>query len=451
MCVQGLLTRGEFTAAKQAVISSASTRRLPAEGGDAQGGRRGEGGDVASGPVINRGFGEFSVLNPSRNATAASVKEGGASLRGMVPIFDINRFAKAAGRWLHRRQQRLPMLVHTPGESYDTRYKFHAFSGYEVATVRAAPAFTMAKKSRLDSWLGPSSDAPGPGEYDLLSFLRKSWVSPAPKLVKPPAGVDKFTPNQDTALLEEAKEKPGPGAYLPQEVDWTAPSTVFGTEEMRPVSLPDRELASHPGPNAYIVEEKWGDRGVVFGTAEQRPDEWEVVHSSMIPGPGAYPLPDGWLLRTEAVASMGAGERTPDGVWPGPSMDHRHTIPGPGAYDADEVNRWGEGGAPFGTEDARPPEWEHIHLLNHPAPNAYDPRLAPEHQSHHFSKADRVCFIDDVPEDRQDFPGVGTYDLTRPLTGVIGGSRSARRRSVFWTRLRSPPAPSRAPANTPPF
>jgi hypothetical protein len=23
---------------------------------------------------------------------------------GMVPIFDINRFAKSAGKWLHRRQ-----------------------------------------------------------------------------------------------------------------------------------------------------------------------------------------------------------------------------------------------------------------------------------------------------------------------------------------------------------
>ena len=29
--------------------------------------------------------------------------------------------------------------------------------------VKAAPAFSMGKKSRIDSFLGPISDAPGPG------------------------------------------------------------------------------------------------------------------------------------------------------------------------------------------------------------------------------------------------------------------------------------------------
>ena len=34
-----------------------------------------------------------------------------------------------------------------------------------------------------------------------------------------------------------------------------------------------------------------------------------------------------------------------------------------GAYNAEEATRWGEGGAHFGTEDARPPEWAHLHLV----------------------------------------------------------------------------------------
>jgi len=193
LCVHGLLTQGEFTAAKQALIKAAARPRRAAPRGAARGEASG---DVGDSLVLNRGFGEFSVLNPARNATPATPAAGGAALDGTVPIFDINRFASSAARWLQRRQQRLPMLVHTPGANYDTRYKLHAFSGYEIATVRsrlfpraglaglawrraalrqtptaagggvqvkAAPAFSMGKKSRLDSFLGPISDAPGPG------------------------------------------------------------------------------------------------------------------------------------------------------------------------------------------------------------------------------------------------------------------------------------------------
>ena len=36
-----------------------------------------------------------------------------------------------------------------------------------------------------------------------------------------------------------------------EQTDWAAPSTVFGTEEMRPVSHPDRELATHPGETLH--------------------------------------------------------------------------------------------------------------------------------------------------------------------------------------------------------
>ena len=66
-----------------------------------------------------------------------------------IPLFDVNT-SKRNQAYLSRIAKRRPFTVHVPGGPYECRYLLHAFSGYEVASCRAAPAFSMGTSTRLD-------------------------------------------------------------------------------------------------------------------------------------------------------------------------------------------------------------------------------------------------------------------------------------------------------------
>jgi hypothetical protein len=275
--------------------------------------------------------------------------------------------------------------------------------------------------------------------------LRRAWVAPVPRLVPPAPDKDKFAPAHDAHALGEARKVPGPGAYLAQEADWTAPSTVFGREEMRPEPAEARELRSHPGPNEYELAMPWGDGGAAFAREAQRPDEWEVKRAASVPGPGAYAPPDAWLLPPHAVPSLGgAGRAHDDGVWPGPSRGHKLSMPGPGAYSPPEPIPWGARGAAFGSAEARPDEPGEVHAAGFPAPNAYAPHMPwAEAPAHAFGSAPRLCGFGDAGG-AAERPGPGAYDVPRLLSDRGAGG------FTFSTAAQAPaPHPKPEPPRTP--
>ncbi len=67
----------------------------------------------------------------------------------------------------------LPLTTHVFGESYQSRYTLHPFSGYELAQMAACPSFSFGGSRTRCEWLGGGdrSDLPGPGEVCFHTFM----------------------------------------------------------------------------------------------------------------------------------------------------------------------------------------------------------------------------------------------------------------------------------------
>jgi hypothetical protein len=78
------------------------------------------------------------------------------------PAIDTEK-SRSSLKWLRQQQFRTCYRAHVYGQSYDTRYKLHPFSGYELASLRAVPSWSIGKRGP-SSWLEPANDVPGPGQ-----------------------------------------------------------------------------------------------------------------------------------------------------------------------------------------------------------------------------------------------------------------------------------------------
>lgn len=92
--------------------------------------------------------------------------------------------------------------AHVYGNGYDTRYKLHPFSGYEVATLPAPPA-----------WSIPGSDFPLnvflSGRFLFLFFLSISTRKATPVLTR-----STFVPGKARSnWITPTSFTPGPGSY----------------------------------------------------------------------------------------------------------------------------------------------------------------------------------------------------------------------------------------------
>lgn len=60
---------------------------------------------------------------------------------------------------------RTPLTAHVYGNTYENRYRLHAFSGYELSNLPSTLAWSIGGSRRRCDWLGlQSSQIPGPGE-----------------------------------------------------------------------------------------------------------------------------------------------------------------------------------------------------------------------------------------------------------------------------------------------
>eukprot|EP00802_Teleaulax_amphioxeia_P001158 Tamp_01159.p1 GENE.Tamp_01159~~Tamp_01159.p1 ORF type:complete len:1786 (+),score=166.12 Tamp_01159:358-5358(+) len=350
-----------------------------------------------------------------------------------MPIFDIN-LSKRNKAFLARQERKRPFTAHVAGGPYESRYLLHAFSGYEVAACPTRPAWSLGGKSHLD-WLIPTSDAPGPGAYDILEVDKMNWLrAAAPKFGKADQRISEFYYEE-----KEAEQKPGPGNYN-THLSWVAPTVIkdFGSEPARPLSHKEKEVLSHPGPGAYetaVAAETLGTSGAFlsFGKEQQRPTEPKIAHDSDLPGPGQYPRVDDWItcrglggvaplsdhVRSRPVKvgiGFGFGSKTAE---PTPADLDLYSYPAPGTYYRPGI--WGSDlncptgsrysyGSKFGREEQRPMGLWELAQLALPDYNAYYKPLRWDEGGHVFGKDARTPTDHWLADQLAQVPGPGMYE-----------------------------------------
>ncbi|KEG11172.1 hypothetical protein DQ04_02901020 [Trypanosoma grayi] len=296
------------------------------------------------------------------------------------------------------------------------------------------------------------SEAPGPGAYEISSH------SPTRDVFFGTAG-----DRSDWLLPTDAATLPGPGSYLPQNLqERVSPAVVLGSSP-RHLPLPEERetlMRVNIGPGTYDVaypsshvfhatvgsagvgrpEEKRIDltpgpgqytpagphvpqpRSVVFGTASRMPLQLEDYEA---PGPGAYArtdvaaatgLPAGPVTFPSAPRFNNAGGIATDG------NNGSSGTPGPGAYAVEKqgertIGGGGGGGAVIGTGPRVLGHEDRKRALL-PGPGQYQPfsnLTVASAPAYPFGTGPRMMLNGDSGGDHNgDVPGPGTYDVIVP-------------------------------------
>lgn len=268
------------------------------------------------------------------------------------------------------------------------------------------PARTFGRADR--SMSVPRPDVPGPGSYEIKSFLELSFNSKPGKKPKPPKdkndkskidmpGPGSYNPkkpatnvsfsmgNKTFSLMNSEGKILGPGQYN-SNYDSIKPKTAVSFTKANRETL--QNSTSVPGPGAYSLEK--------INEVPQYAFPREIRDKRIgpdYPGPGNYNIPS---LSDELKHKMGKT------ILPRrPLLTKDQNFPGPGHYNSkygDEMRSYsvGKGGRPALNRDTK-----------NPGPDKYDPKN-PGHIS--YSKTIGTGHRPPLAK-TNNFPGPGSYDF----------------------------------------
>ena len=246
------------------------------------------------------------------------------------------------------------------------------------------PSFVFGSSDRD---LGSKEDQPGPGQYDIKSFVEENGA------------VKKGTTlSYRTNLMNSTVEVPGPGAYDDRFGRISGlDGTMFGKEEKFFHSKQnEKEHQFRPGVGEYTPEY---NLKLPFSSAITIPKETKIEKVQDVPGPGAYqPFQQSTIVKDNG----GIFGKDPRDVRPPES----HFNPGPGDYNSHIDPQFFESHMAFGREKQRA-DWD---KRDTPGPGKY---YKPETASNGITFPKEVKKIKD-----NGVPGPGKYDIKSTVADV---------------------------------
>lgn len=256
---------------------------------------------------------------------------------------------------------------------------------YLLAEIKEVPQYVFPREPRGKRVI---PDYPGPGEYvipgltdELKHKMGKTILPRRPLITKdsdfPGPGaynvkLPATTPSFSVGIgkrpdLVGVNQKPGPGAYTPNNLSLGAHSKSIGTGLRPPISKDNNT----PGPGAYGFN-SFTDDGPKYTLVGRKA---EAKTTSIPPGPGQY-NPDLTAVKPQGIHTViGTGQRTNE------SRRGLKGVPGPGAYDP-ELRR----DEPKWTFKKDPKQ--KINIEDEPGPGQYEiPNTIPDVPKYLLNKA----------------------------------------------------------------